>query len=425
MKCWAVLQICIAASVDAASFRGLGDLPGGAFSSVAMGVSADGKVVVGYSVSSNGTEALYWTPTNGLVGLGDLPGGSFFSSAYAVSPDGSVIVGRATSASGTEAFRWTQAAGMAGLGDLPGGLFGSTANAVSASGTVIVGWSISTSSGTRQEAFRWTATNGMTSLGDFPGGNYSSVAHGVSADGSVIVGVSSSSNGPDAEAFRWSQATGMVALGDFPGGMFNSIAYGISADGKVLVGRGYSGAFDVYTHEAFRWTVESGLVRLGFIACNDWTIAFGASADGSIIVGDPESNRGDCAFIWDAQHGIRNLHEVLTNDYQLNLTGWQLSGARGISADGYTIVGFGANPAGQTEGWIADLHPPMLAITRAGDDVVLSWKTNAPAFILEYTSALTSALWTTHPATVHMLGDSFVVTNGVVDDTRFFRLTKP
>ncbi|NRA00706.1 MAG: PEP-CTERM sorting domain-containing protein, partial [Myxococcales bacterium] len=141
---------------------GLGDLPGGGFYSKALAVSASGAVVVGGSHSASGPEAfrrysvvnlgdgLTYTFT---VGLGDLPGWLFSSSALGVSADGSVVVGSSASASGWEAFRWTQGGGMVGLGDLPGGTFYSGARAVSADGSVVVGWAVSASG---HEAFRWT-----------------------------------------------------------------------------------------------------------------------------------------------------------------------------------------------------------------------------------------------------------------------------
>ncbi|MFN9672520.1 MAG: hypothetical protein ACK552_08030 [Microcystis sp.] len=81
---------------QAASFQGLGFLPGGSFSrSFAQGVSADGSVVVGESSSVNSpAEAFRWTQQTGMVGLGDLSGGRFSSGAQGVSAEGSFIVSR-------------------------------------------------------------------------------------------------------------------------------------------------------------------------------------------------------------------------------------------------------------------------------------------------------------------------------------------
>jgi probable HAF family extracellular repeat protein len=83
----------MAVAASAQSFTGLGDLPGSIFNSQALGVSADGSVIVGLSVSSNGTEAFRWTSGGGMEGLGDLPGGNFVSHAQDVSDDGTVVVG--------------------------------------------------------------------------------------------------------------------------------------------------------------------------------------------------------------------------------------------------------------------------------------------------------------------------------------------
>ena len=59
----------------AASFRGLGDLPGGTFLSYAAGVSDGGSVVTGVGTSSSGEEAFRWTPAAGMVGLGNTVAG--------------------------------------------------------------------------------------------------------------------------------------------------------------------------------------------------------------------------------------------------------------------------------------------------------------------------------------------------------------
>jgi probable HAF family extracellular repeat protein len=153
------------------------------------------------------------------------------------------------------------------------------------------------------EAFRWTSAGGLVGLGDLPGGASRSEANAVSADGSVIVGYDTSASG--IEAFRWTSAGGMVGLGDLPGGIFDSEALAVSADGSIVVGRG----------------------------------------DGSA---EP--------FIWDAVNGMRSLSTVLT-DLGLDLSGWDLRTATGISADGSTIVGDGVyNEVEQA--WIAVIPEP-------------------------------------------------------------------
>ena len=102
-------------NLSAQSFRGVGDLPGGEYYSDAMAISANGKVVVGFSKSSAtaynslANAAFRWTESGGMVALGDLPGGEYSSSAYGVNADGSVIVGESSSANSSapwyEAFR--------------------------------------------------------------------------------------------------------------------------------------------------------------------------------------------------------------------------------------------------------------------------------------------------------------------------------
>jgi len=182
---------------------GLGDLPGGNipgfgdFFSRARSVSDNGLVVVGEaaSVASTGSwEAFGWTLAGGMVGLGDLPGGAFSSFAEEVSGDGTVVVGHSTSTDGEEAFRWTTA-GMVGIGDLPGGIFDSSALSVSEDGSVIVGHG-TTDDG--QEAFVWDATNNMRNIQDILvaaglGAELTdwtlTTAQAVSADGLTIAGV--------------------------------------------------------------------------------------------------------------------------------------------------------------------------------------------------------------------------------------------
>jgi probable HAF family extracellular repeat protein len=338
---------------NAAVFTGLG------FASSPEGVSDDGLFVVGTS----GNEAFRWMQAGGMVGLGFLPGPYIRSEARGVSADGSVVVGRssttASPGSGPPsiyAFRWTQTSGMVSLGDLPGSSLPGTRNpassyayAVSADGSVVVGHG-NTNSG--YKAFRWTLTGGMVDLGDFSGGGTNSRATGVSADGSVVVGFGTKASG--SKAFRWTQTGGMIDLGDLPGGISLSLANDVSADGSVVVGSGNS----MSGPEAFRWTQSGGMVGLDDLAGGDFiSTAIAVSADGAIVVGQGHSASGYEAFFWDAAHGMRSLKDVLIDDFGLgaSLTGWTLTSADDMSADGQFIVGTGTNPSGNTEAWLARL----------------------------------------------------------------------
>src|SRR5882757_6619714 len=98
----AIFFVNLISLVDAASFEGIGGLPGIPLNSYASSVSADGSTVIGVSATPNGfMEAFRWTAATGMVGLGDLPGGnpntpfgSFFSEAMGISGDGMTVVGQ-------------------------------------------------------------------------------------------------------------------------------------------------------------------------------------------------------------------------------------------------------------------------------------------------------------------------------------------
>ena len=333
----------------AVSFTPLGDLPGGNFYSYAWGVSADGTKVVGWGLSASDLEAVTWDATNGMVSLGPFATENFPWSASAVSADGITVAGRGSSDSGTEAFIWDATNGMISLGDLAGGSFFSEAFGISADGVTVVGRSNSESG---REAFIWDATNGMVGLGDFAGGVFSSEAWGVSADGTTVVGGATSGSGQ--EAFRWDATNGMVGLGTFTDGYSYSVAKAVSADGTRIVGGVGSSV-----HQAFIWDAINGIVPIGDLAGGSvFSEALGVSADGTTVVGWGTSDNSDLeAFIWDATNGMRELDAVLASG-GVDLTGWVLSQATGISADGLTIVGYGTNPSGFFEAWIAVIADP-------------------------------------------------------------------
>jgi probable HAF family extracellular repeat protein len=91
----------------------------GTTGSEARAVSADGSVVVGQCFSTGAgarAEACVWT-FGVAEGLGDLPGFAFASGALGVSADGTTVVGFGTTDAGSEAFVWTRASGLRRLGD--------------------------------------------------------------------------------------------------------------------------------------------------------------------------------------------------------------------------------------------------------------------------------------------------------------------
>lgn len=348
-------------SSNQARFIPLGSLPGvpAAFrGSAALGISGDGKVIVGQANSPQGGQAFRWTATGGMVALGDLSGGDFNSAALATNFDGSVVIGRGKSAASSpndEAFRWTPSSGMVGLGDLPGGFYLSQAISISANGETVVGVS---SAEQGFEAFRWTTRWGLRSLGVIPGSLPPTVATCMSADGNVVYGYGF--RGAGFEGFRWTSATGIVPIGELPGGTQFAVPNACTPDGGVIVG-GSASALTNAGVETARWAVGgAGWQGYGLIPGASPASAqaqfFGVSASGWIAVGQGSDGNGQHAIVWDPSTGVRRLRDVLlalNAEGSLQLVGWKLTNATSISADGRWIVGIGTSPDNVLEGWMA------------------------------------------------------------------------
>ena len=343
------------ASAAGPFFQGLGQLDPNpiVFNTGTRGISPNGAFIVGSVGSGQGVEAYHWSLETGMVGLGDLAGGVFQSSAQGVTADGRTVVGYSGSDIGEQAFRWTVDGGMVGLGDLPGrpnlSQVQSQARDVTPDGLVIVGAGTS-AFGTRQ-AVRWTAS-GIEGLGYLDGDTeHFSEAFAVSGDGNVVVGRARSPS-DDIVPFRWTVAEGMTPIGDLPGG-----SVGGSADdacgSEAIVGVGHSSN----GVEAYRWTAEDGMIGLGDLPGGDFgSHAYGCSDDGTVVVGLGVGPSGSEATIWDPIHGMRSLSQVLTQEYGLDLSGWELRDARVISADGRVIAGSGTHIS-RGENWVAVLIP--------------------------------------------------------------------
>lgn len=221
-------------------------------------------------------------------------------------------------------------------------------------------------------AYRWTIAGGYESLGSF-GSTWAMRGNGISGDGTVIVGEaddrSVSPTEPFVEnraAFRWSVTGGLSRLSDLSatpsvGLGTHSSARGVSRDGSTIVGesRGNDGFV-----QAVYWRSNS-ISGLGFLpglaptgtgtTAPGSTHALAANADGSIIVGSASGVASDRAWRWTATSGMQDLNLIATNA-GLNLNGFVLTDAVGVSDDGQFITGNSFNAAqGQFLAYVVQL----------------------------------------------------------------------
>jgi uncharacterized membrane protein len=320
----------------AATIQGIGILPGGTLSE-AFAVSADGSTVVGRS-SVGGFRGVKWTQSDGLVDLNDNGGSVFNNTAYAVSADGSVIVGFGIASMRGFGYRWTAAAGSVGLGDATVQSY-----AASSDGSIVAGRGVDGNG--MNKAFRWTQATGAVLIDGMQ------EVPGMSADGTVMAGHNGASS-----IIKWTQAAGPANLGH---GSANAVSQG----GGAIVGVALVNGLN----RAFRWTEATGVLPIS-PDNGMYGEAYAVSADGSIIVGrsgfggSPVEN----ARIWNAQIGWQNIKDWLFSDYGLDIGAWKLNAATGISASGTTIVGYGLNPQGASEGWVITVPEPSTTFMTLG-----------------------------------------------------------
>lgn len=222
--------------------------------SEATAVSANGGTIVGWGFSNNNfIEEAFLYQNGTLTNFGVTFGGPLNASkAVGVSADGSVIVG-------TRANNFVNPGAMEGFIRTSGGLtsvdaptaiaaFGSNGltmtqlTGVSGDGAVVIGFAssgLNSNPAGNEQAFKYTRAGATyQALGTLSGGNWS-IARAVNGDGSVIVGQGDNAAG-NYEAFVHQNGT-MTGLGTLEAGG-SSNATGVSADGTVIVGYASVGA---------------------------------------------------------------------------------------------------------------------------------------------------------------------------------------
>ncbi len=341
---WTIVLVAgaTAAFAQAQSFEKLGQFSGGD-SSQGEAVSGNGSTAVGFARRADGNyRGFTWNSPGPILSLEPLPGWPS-SQALGVNGNGSVIVGDSFNETSGSALacRWTGQSNPTPIGPMPGGTF-SYAFGVSADGTSIVGYGDNSTSS--RHAFRWTESGGFVDLGSLPEGPYS-YAYAISADGAVTVGNSGALG--SLQACRWVLDTphslGVLA------GETNSVALSVSLDGTTIVGTSYSPSGD----RAFRWTSALGKIRLGALPGATTSYGNGVSGDGLTVVGACGYPSGNRAFLWNVNRGMVDLNTYLPG-LGIDLNGWDLTEARGVSADGSIIVGTGTHN-GVQEAWVANV----------------------------------------------------------------------
>jgi len=335
----------------------------------AVGISADGTVIIGkYFLSETDprclvvggcTRSFKWTAQTGAQDLGLLDGREAL--AHALSGDGSLIVGEASSSAAfRRAFVWTAATGMLDMGTP---LFvnqpehsRSEAFGISGDGSVIVGRAIPPEELLIPESFRFTTKEGFAFLSPTLPGNLQSQASAVSADGAVVVGYSYDTRTFFARAFRW-EAGVIENLGTIVGPP--DYAFAASSDGSAVVGMSGSGASG---STAFRWTPGVGMEDLGNLGGKFASSSAAAlSADGSVVVGSAPMLGLTRAFRWTPVLAIEDLNVVLA-DLGVDTDNNLLLFGTAVSADGTVIVGTAENlVTNQTRAYRAVIPPPVCA----------------------------------------------------------------
>jgi uncharacterized membrane protein len=199
-------------------------------------------------------------------------------------------------------------------------------------------------------AFVWTADEGMTALPVNRTDTYSR-ANVISSDGHVIAGWNDQEDG-FRTAVIWQDRVPLDVVDR--DGLAVGEADGISADGRYVVGSSYT---DIDGNPG-AWLRDGNTGALVIIPV--MTFAFGVSRDGGTVVGNTGffDDPPRAAVIWRKTVGSMLLTDFLAEQNITLPDGWDLSGGlTGISADGYTIVGWGTGPNNQSS-YVIKLDKP-------------------------------------------------------------------
>lgn len=331
------------------------------------GMSADGQWIGGQSAGQSRIFRFH-VPTTTFEYLSD-PALTF--GLADISDDGTRMVGNYINNSGIDVPGiWTEGTGWEEVPGIPGtttqdnsfgGAFG-----ISGDGSTVVGlFNVPNPIGA--QPFLWSDLGGSIALTNSGNGGRASRSN---ADGSIVAGFDHDPDGGFRRAAVWVNGNLTVLSPDRWGDV-----EGINSVGDVLVGNGDKG----FLEGAMRWSWDGAswtATNLGTLPGTDplfYSVSgLDVSSDGSVIVGINRSGLGPFAaangFIWTQADGMVNLEDLLS-DNGVDINGFDIQVASGVSNDGTVISGWGwANGNPIRVGWFIMLGAPCQAdLTGEGD----------------------------------------------------------
>jgi probable HAF family extracellular repeat protein len=325
----------------------------GGRTSQGIGVSADGRMVVGDAETADHQTHAFLYQNGVMSDLGTLGGTG--SVAYAVNDAGQVVGYSQTATGATHAFLYSGGV-MTDLGTLGGA--NSEAFGINQSGQVAGTADLAGNSGFAH-AFLYSPGGPLQDLGVL-GGN-DSQGRAVN-DAGQVAGTSEVGGGVN-PAFLYSGGT-MTSLGTLPGGRYAQV-HGMNNLGQVV------GTADTATADqrAFLYSPGAGMQNLGTFGGSS-SQAFGVNDQGQVV--GASNLQGDTlahAFLY--QGGtMTDLNGLLAAG-----SGWDLTEALAISRSG-VVVGDGAGPASVYDHAFVLMpvpEPPGLALLGAGVVSLAGW----------------------------------------------------
>jgi uncharacterized membrane protein len=340
-------------------FQGLGDLPGGDSASQVTALSASGEVVVGYSRTALGDEAVRFTASDGLRGLGGAQ-----SRAEAVSPDGSLVVG-----SIEEPTYEPGRAGVVWRGSEPYELPASPPPGDTGGGQTSLYWfvdgTVVLDDGAIYGTCRQYRAGQIQPIGcrlaaddDIPSRVDAAQVYAADLAGN-FAGSAYSTPGAPFNSFAIYDGAPLAYPGDVlcdPPTRCTADASDFSAGGALVVGSaaipaGPPGSGARLHAVAFSYTTSDSFVRLPDLAGgDDRSAAYAVSADGRLIVGSGVDAFGQQATVW-IDRIPHTLADLIAEQGGSIPDDWRLTELRGVSADGKVFAGNGYNAEANAEGF--------------------------------------------------------------------------